>query len=152
MEIVIIFIIWLVLGASTAFLANQRGRDPLLWSLALLTMSLFGLPFALMGLAFLYFLPVKDEEDVPEKHEFEDSRSLHSSELPLAQILSSSWYYYDSLRRQHGPLSFQELQQAWKKGEINKESYVWADGIVGWKKVYNLPEVVEALDCQTSVL
>ena len=80
MELIFLFLLWLFSGAATAYLANQKGRDPLLWSMGILMVSLFGMPFAVMGLALLYFLPSVEEEDVPEKHEFDQMMSSTVSE------------------------------------------------------------------------
>ena len=146
MELVIIFIIWLVLGAATAYLANQRGRDPLLWSMGVLTLSLLGVPFSLMGIALLYFLPpIDDDVDVPEKHEFEELVPALPVGMSLDDIMLREWFFYDQARQRHGPLPFQELQAMWGVGHLKADTYVWTEGMDSWKKAADVPDFLEAL-------
>lgn len=146
MELFIIFFVWLALGAATAYLANQRGRDPFLWSMGVLTLSFFGLPFALMGVGALYFLPsIDDDEDVPEKHEFDEPEPVVSQRLAFDDIVGRDWFFYDQARERHGPVRFVELRAAWNEGLIKGDSYVWSEGVDVWKLVDEMPELLEAL-------
>jgi hypothetical protein len=144
MELFLIFTIWLVLGAATAYLANQRGRDPFLWSMGILSVSLFGFPFAVIGLAFLYFLPSLEDEAQNEAAP-EVSWAQETGAMSKDEIQAKQWFFYDSSRQQHGPLSFKEFEAAWKDGSLTPESYVWAEGMDGWKQVISMPELMYEL-------
>lgn len=147
MELILIFLLWLALGAATAYLANQKGRDPLLWSMGILTMSIFGMPFAVMGLGLLYFLPsVDEEEDIPEKHEFDEISQSPPPGLSATEISGAEWFFYDDGRQRQGPFSFDGLRDAWKDGRISVGSYVWAEGFDAWKKIGDVPQLVDALE------
>lgn len=145
MELFLVFIIWLALGATTAYLANLRGRDPFMWSMLILFLSLFGIPFAVIGLGFLYFLPPVDEEDV-QTEPLSELPAPSISKMSVEDISKKLWYFYDLTRQQQGPLSFKDLQLAWKKGDLSADSFIWTEGMDGWKKTISLPEVVDALN------
>lgn len=147
MEFVVLFIIWLVLGASTAYLANQKGRDPLLWSMGILTLSLLGPLVALVGIAFLYFLPAVDDTDesIPERHEFEELLPIPPEEKFAQELSRLEWFYYDSQRERHGPLSFLQLQDAWANTFLSDDTYVWNENMDTWKKASDVPGLIDAL-------
>ena len=48
------------------------------------------------------------------------------------------WYYLDAGRQQQGPMSFEALTQAWKRGEISKASFVWHEELPEWKALQDL--------------
>lgn len=146
MELAFILIVWLALGAMTAYLANQKGRDPFLWSTGVLIISLFGLPFAVMAVAFLLFLPtVEEENELPEQGR-QDVQSLPASApKPFDEIFSHPWFFYDPAHLQQGPLTLQDMRVAWSKGDLTSDSYVWTEGFDGWKKAGSVPELVDAL-------
>lgn len=146
MEFIIIFFLWLILGAATAYLANQRGRDPFLWSMGILFLSFFGLFFALIGMGLLYFLPTIDEdENVPEKQEFSMVELIPTKHLSFDEIAAKEWFYYDSLQARHGPCPFEKIKAAWKSNELKNDSYIWSEGMENWLRVAEMPELVEAL-------
>lgn len=151
MELILIFLIWFVLGAATAYIANIRGRDPFLWPMGVLTLSLIGLPFAVIGIAILYFLPTveENEEDIPENREFAGILPAEDLNLTFASLISSEWFYYDQLKERHGPVSFKEFQFAWKSGDLDKNSFVWMEGMEAWVKidsVSGLQNLLESYD------
>lgn len=145
MELVFIFFIWLALGAATAYMANQRGRDPFVWSMGILTLSFFGLPFALMGVGLLYFLPAIEEEDVPEKHEFDSFDANTPKTLSMTEIAERTWFFYDQSKKLRGPISFTDFRAAWKEGLISNDSYIWSEDFASWKHLHEIPALLDAL-------
>lgn len=147
MELFLFSIIWLILGAGTAFLAIQKGRDPVFWSIGIMMLSLFGLPFAIIGLGGLYLLPtVEEDEDSPDKHEFDEvllpSETKNSS---FEDFSSKQWFFYDSAKQMQGPLSFPQLQTSWKEASVNDQTYVWCEGMENWQTIGELPQFIDAL-------
>ena len=43
-----------------------------------------------------------------------------------------NWYYYDGAK-QVGPISQEELLQAYQRGSINGQSLVWREGMANWE-------------------
>jgi hypothetical protein len=146
MELFSIFVIWLVLGAATAYIANQKGRDPLLWSMMILLLSLFGLPFAVIGLTLLYFLPNIDEsEEGVSELDAEDVLPAPILHKGSREFFERQWFFYDDARQQHGPMFFQDLQVAWNEGRLRPDSFVWNDSMDAWRFVKDVPELMLAL-------
>lgn len=141
MELILLFLIWLVLGGATAYLASRKGRDPLLWSLGVFSLGLFDVLFALIPIVFLYFLPTIDDEivdkDVPE---------LVSAPPIVDTPLALEWFFYDKNKQQRGPCSLEELKLNWSHKNLSADSFVWAEGVDGWKKVQELPKLFETLN------
>lgn len=144
MEIFIVFVIWLLVGAAAAYLAALRGRDPFLWSMGIFMLCLFGLPFAILGVALLYYLPAATEGEESADKEKNEAVSAPPVPVSLGDVPSRLWFYYDSERQRHGPLTFKDFFDAWKSRRIEDETFVWTESLSEWKKTKDLPELIEA--------
>jgi hypothetical protein len=128
----------LLMGAITAYFANQRGRDPMIWFMV-------GMLFGLLGLLLLFILPVapKEEED---KQVLDITPKIEPEPLPPAnQYLSTDWFYLDQQQQQHGPVPLQTLKDLWAEAKISGESFVWSEGMPEWLMVQELPHLEERM-------
>ncbi len=143
MQIVLSIILWLLIGAATAYFANQRGRDPLVWFMA-------GMLLGFLGLLLLFLLPTVNEEEIKET-EYNLLQDPSEKGLPLhpRDYLIKDWYYYDNNQARQGPVPFENLQSLWNNGYISQETFVWSEGMNNWKKVEELPNLFTHLQLTT---
>jgi hypothetical protein len=132
MQLFLTITLCLIIGAATAYFANQRKRDPLIW-------FMIGMLLGLLGLLLLFLLPPGKEEGSKETVELEEippQSSIEHHPRPITHdYLVKDWFYYDRSRQRHGPIRFDKLKELWKKGEINEESFIWAEGMTEWLKL-----------------
>lgn len=132
MELFLVIASWLVFGGATSYFAAQRGRDPFAW-------FLIGMLLGVLGLVLLFLLPVVAveaplEEVVPPP----PCMTLEANRL-------KEWFYLDEQKQTQGPLSFAQLKQAWLQGKMHQQSFVWSEGMEGWKRVSEITELQEDL-------
>lgn len=137
MQLFLSIMLWLMIGSATAYFANQRGRDPLVWFMV-------GMLIGLLGLLLLFLLPPVTEEDVP--HEGEEELSLDSKTDPTTDAkphdyLVKDWYYYDREKNRQGPIRFDALKKLWQAGDLSEETYIWSEGMTEWKKIEEVPNL-----------
>ncbi len=132
------FIVALLIGALTAYLAKGRGRNPPIW-------FFIGTAFGIFGLIGLFLFPIVragEKTDTGSNEEMgergtsqisKDSTSKDNRSLILPP--AEQWFYLDSMHKQHGPHSFSELESLWRQHTIGPESYVWHEGMNEWKKI-----------------
>lgn len=129
MSLFLSFIFLTLIGAGTAYMALKRGRDPYAW-------FAIGLFLGLLGLLILVLLPPLDAEKDKEG-------LLKNDDVVIASenqvVIVNEWFCLDNKKKQLGPLSFDELKQQWKDGNINDKSFVWCDGMATWKKIEEVP-------------
>lgn len=120
-------VLWLCLGTATAYFADQRGRDPLVW-------FMLGMLLGFLGLLLLFLLPPVSDEGPVEEAEY---NLLNQKEVsPQSHdYMIKEWFYYDDRRNRQGPIRFENLRELWKKGHIGEETFVWSEGMDGWKKI-----------------
>lgn len=141
---VLSIIFWLLIGAATAYFAQQRGRDPFMW-------FLIGIFLGLLGLLLLFLLPVTDK--TPESVSGGADRPLQPQEPSKEAVLSvknhdyliRDWFYLDAEVKQQGPMTFDGLKRLWQEGKVGPDSFVWCDGMEGWKKIEELLDLKEGL-------
>ena len=123
-------VLWLSVGTATAYFAQQRGRDPLIW-------FMIGMLLGLMGLLLLFLLPPVAEEESSEEAEYKALEEKISAEPtpPAHECLIKDWYYYDKSRQRHGPVRFEMLKHLWHDGALHSDSYVWCEGMDKWTKI-----------------
>jgi hypothetical protein len=130
----------LLFGGASSYFAKQRGRDPFAW-------FLIGMLLGILGLLLLFLLPPLSKgalpEEVPQREEIEPS--LVPQEREDSSYRLKDWYYLDDQRNQVGPNTFNQLRKAAGQGKIHPDTYVWTEGMDGWKIVEELPIVKEAL-------
>src|SRR5438876_8315312 len=52
----------------------------------------------------------------------------------------NEWYYVDEAGGQQGPISKDELQDLWKRGDVDDTSYVWNPRMTSWQAISSLSE------------
>lgn len=137
MQLIFSIVIWLILGFYTSYVAQQKGRDPVGWFVGGLVLGIFGL--------LLVFLlpPVNSKESMSSENEIQISplsvKDLtHQSEHLPSEYENLQWFYLALSREQVGPLTFVELEDAYREGTINKDSFVWCEGMPEWYRLEEL--------------
>lgn len=136
MEILVVVLSWLLFGGASSYFASQRGRDPFAW-------FLIGMLLGILGLLLLFLLPpIKKENEATE-----DIEELSNENLPETDVSFrlKEWFYLDENRNQMGPYSFSNLRKMWDQGKLNAKTFVWSDGMDGWKKVDELSGLLDSL-------
>lgn len=137
MQLFLSIMLWLMIGSATAYFANQRGRDPLVW-------FMIGMLLGLLGLLLVFLLPVVTDEEVPvEEAEFATLEPKHEQPPNVDQhdYLIKDWYYYDTNRERQGPVRFEALKTLWEQGSLNEETFMWSEGMPEWKKIEEIPNL-----------
>lgn len=139
------FILLLIIAAFTAYYANRKGRNPLLWFIIGILLGIFA------PLILLFFSSVKSErsdDGLPTMTMSKPDPSLGnvSQGTPLSgevklQEEDKLWYYLDQNHQQMGPVSIIALRELWNRGQLELNSYVWSDGMEQWQKVESLPDL-----------
>lgn len=141
MEILIVIFSWLLFGGSTSYYAVQRGRDPFAW-------FIIGMFLGILGLLLLFLLPPisnsqeEKEESASEEMLPEDPNTTTLYETPFRL---KKWFYLDANHAQKGPLPLSLLKKEWEQGHLNQNSFVWSEGMSGWVKVGEVPQLKEEL-------
>lgn len=129
-------IIFLLLGSLTAYLAQQRGRDPYLW-------FVIGGLFGLLGLLALFILP---QAETSEK----ETKQITPTQVaalvePVSDPLNAQWYYLDGNNHQQGPMGIRALKQKWSEEGIDMETLVWCEGMDYWKRIGEVANLEERM-------
>lgn len=131
MQLFLTIALCLTIGAATAYFANQRGRDPLIW-------FMIGMLLGIFGFLLLFLLPAITEEGGAEEEIYEPKVESIPHQA-THEYLVKDWYYYDRNRARQGPIRFDKLKDLWKESEISEDSYVWSEGMIGWQKIEEVP-------------
>lgn len=111
-------ITWLIFGATSAYMAKTRGKNPYLW-------FVLGMFFGVFGILFLFFGPkakkTGDAATIDITPQFDPS---HSEKL---------WYYLEQDNRQNGPMSFDALVRALRDGKVSDKTLVWNETLENWQ-------------------
>ena len=75
MQLFLTITLCLLIGAATAYFANQRGRDPLVWFMV-------GMLLGIFGLALLFLLPPVLEGEEKSEEELASEAILTETENP----------------------------------------------------------------------
>ena len=126
------------MGVATAYVAKQRGRDPIAWFVV-------GLLLGLIGLIIVFLLPVSNEDETGQSDQKDRKPSLPTSATPAISqnplpngYLYKQWFFLTVDREQKGPLAFDELKEEWLRGSIKNDSYVWCEEMLEWHTVEEL--------------
>jgi hypothetical protein len=129
MQLFLSIVLWLMIGSATAYFANQRGRDPLIW-------FMLGMLFGFLGLLLLFILPPVSEEEIPNEEEYRFLEAKEEIPAPINHdYFIKEWFYYDSQQQRKGPVGFDELMRLWKNRDLNEDTFVWSEGMNGWEKI-----------------
>lgn len=136
MSLIFTFVLWVLIGTMASYLANQRGRDPYIW-------FFIGILLGLLGVLLVFLLPPviasKEEKTVVPNT---PSSTIVTNE---SSVVSTEWFCLDKTRKQQGPIAIGILRELWKKGNIDAKSYVWSEGMSGWKRIEELIPLLQAL-------
>jgi glycerol uptake facilitator-like aquaporin len=127
---IIVALFLVIIGSFCAYTAQQKGRDYLTW-------FFIGIIFGLFGLIAILIMPPVHKEKGAEPAD---------SGKPPPQFKDKLWFYLDIDRNQIGPISFGDLIAAWTGKSINRESYIWSEGMDNWMKVQDLKDLAVYLD------
>lgn len=120
-----------LIGTLTAVLAKRRGRDPAIW-------FLIGMLCGIFGLIALFFFPEIKQQEAPKV-------STPPPAPAQDALATKKWFYLDAERQTLGPHPITVLQELFKAGTITPSTFVWCDGMEGWKKIQDLPELQSRL-------
>lgn len=112
-------------GLISSYLAYKRRKNPYLW---------FFIGFFLGALGFFAIILFSNfKKKAPKKKRI--------SVLTLEGPQDKMWFYLDDSHNQIGPLSFQSMKDKVKEGSLQKQSFVWYEGLASWKKLEELLKV-----------
>jgi hypothetical protein len=133
-------IIWVIIGAITANLAKQRGRDPYVWFLV-------GMVLGLFGILALFILPKAKRSDVPNPHVVIPTVIVPEVVVePIQLFHCKDWFCVDVSKKQLGPMNFTDFKKLWDEKKILPQSYVWTEGMASWLPLSNVPDLESALN------
>ena len=142
MRMFVSFLLMLFFSFLSAYVAKKRGRNPTAWFAICVLFGIFA-PIILMILKPIngkqeksIFLDPMDDEDIEVK--------------PIALSLTEQyslkdWFYMDSSHTQQGPLSLLQMEKLWKDQKINKNTYVWSEGMTDWKYIKDVAGLQDSL-------
>jgi hypothetical protein len=148
-NMILSFALLLIIASFTAYYANRKGRNALLWFIIGVLLGVFA------PLILLFFPSVTNEESkngiLAKTISSSDPspESIHDTdELKQKEEENKLWYYLDQNHQQMGPVSVIALRELWKRGLLELNYYVWSDGMEKWEKVDNLPQLKAILNKQ----
>lgn len=103
--------------------ALRRGRNPTTWFVA-------GTFFGIFALIALFLFPKRKPKSQTPASSTPKVPSIKAACPIQAQRL---WYYLDEKKEQFGPMSFNALSQAWLKGAVQEQTYVWNEEMKNWQ-------------------
>lgn len=140
-----VLLFWTTIGCLTAYLAKQRGRNPVIW-------FFIGLFFSLLGLLLLLLLPSKATEAKQEDIKVPDIKAAHNESaafsddsmyagpsMPrISRDSTLDWYYIDNSSKVIGPLKLSELRKALLENKMDQKTYIWCDEFLDWTLISDL--------------
>lgn len=149
---ILTMILWVLMGTATAYLANQRGRDPYIW-------FAIGMFLGILAMLLVVILPPAKSEEESEadqrnkeiierrERQVEEQEKIESApDLEPQSIETKEWFYLDKERKQQGPFSFYVINELWEGGTLNTHTLVWTEGMPEWKKIQEIPDLNEILE------
>ena len=113
-----------IAGLISGYLAYRRGKNPILW-------FLIGLVFGIFGVFAFLFATNPRKKGAPAPKSVSPEPYLHGP-------ANKFWYYLDPTNTQIGPMSYNGMTQAWKKGTVSPTAYVWHEELAEWKPLQEL--------------
>ncbi|QLH35715.1 MAG: DUF4339 domain-containing protein [Parachlamydiaceae bacterium] len=139
MRMLISLLLLLFFAFLSAYIAKQRGRDPVAWFMIGILLGVFS------PLLLLILKPLTEQEGERETEENEDLKLAPQKEFLEIGYAQKEWFYLDKSRQQQGPVYFSALKLLWVEEKITPATYVWSEGMDQWKRIQELPGFVEAL-------
>ena len=139
--------LWIVLGCLAAVSARSRGRSPLTWFFV-------GILLGWYGLLLLYILPViQAQEEAPKRSSEPPVAGPGPAPDPMSDLDGTQgWFFLDHAKTVCGPITATMLRTKWHEGQLFPESWVWNDLIVSWKKISQVPPLLNWLQSSSAPL
>lgn len=134
MQLLNVLLFALFFGVLSAHFAKKQRRNPVTWFLV-------GFFLGLFGVGLICLLPFVERWKAQRKHK----PALSLRHMPPPPERSQIWYYLDAQHQEKGPIELPDLVQIWKEEQIGKNSYVWSAGMPEWKKLSEIPELLEKI-------
>lgn len=140
MRMLISVLLLLFFASLSAYLARQRGRDPVAWFMIGILLGIFA------PLLLILLKPLQMGDEDKEEIETIRSSSTQVQESPAQSYLNKEWFFVDENHQQQGPVNFDQLKVLWQENKITLATYVWSQGMSQWIKIEDLPDITEALE------
>ena len=141
MDILINLSIAALMGCLAAYFASKRKRSPVRW-------FFIGLLLGLIGIIILFLMPYGTVEGSEAAACGPEARTIAYTPPVFAQEepkVVEKWFYLDKQHGQHGPVAVPELKKMYQESQVVQESYVWKEGMGDWKKLSDLPILLDIL-------
>jgi hypothetical protein len=140
MRLLISFFVVMFFAFLSAYLAKQRGRDPVAWFMIGILLGIFS------PLLLFILKPLNASSGIGGDTEEDENIKLAPPEENIASAyIDKVWFYLDSDHQQQGPVSFSFLKSISLEQKITPATYVWTEGMEQWKRIRELPGFVESL-------
>ncbi|MES2200414.1 MAG: DUF4339 domain-containing protein [Chlamydiota bacterium] len=147
------FFYTLAFGLTGAYYAKKMNKNPYIWFTIGCLCKTYALIFILLLPAIkrlsIYFIRKKIFKALKNPAHTEDT--LTTIDVPAYPGLivdpiaeKKLWYYLSNESQTVGPMSFPAFYQAWKKGEISKETFIWNETLSDWtlfKKIFSTTDL-----------
>jgi hypothetical protein len=128
------------LAAFSAYVAKQRGRDPLVW-------FMLGILLGIFSLILLFVLKPFEGDHPEQKNKIEENLTPKygalAEEIGEVSYENKKWFYLDQAHHQQGPIYFRELYTLWLDNKITPLTYVWSEGMADWQRIHELPNFIK---------
>lgn len=121
----LLFVTSTLFGFIASNMARKQNRDPGFW-------FLMGFFFGALSLLTLLVLRRKDLS-TPHKKVV----------VPKTPLRFDEWYYLDSTHSPQGPIPFQDLAQLWSDKRLEKNTFVWSEGMEEWNPIEKIPDLYQ---------
>lgn len=141
MRMLISLFLLLFFAFLSAYMAKQRGRDPVAW-------FMIGILLGIFSPILLFFLkPLQPAQILGA--DVEENEDIKLAPVQQKQIekpyVDKEWFYLDKNQQQQGPVYFSALKPLWLEEKITSATFVWSEGMTQWKRVQELPGFLETL-------
>lgn len=140
MRMLISLFLLLFFAFLSAYVAKQRGRDPVAWFMIGILLGIFA-PILLLILKPLNL----DHLEIGQETEINEDIKLSPLGLESKSYMDKEWFYLDQGNQQYGPLDFSRLKDLWLEQKIHPNTYIWSEGMEQWKRIHELPGFIESL-------
>lgn len=138
MRMLISIALLLFFAFISAYLAKQRGRDPIGW-------FMIGILLGIFSPLLLLLLKPLNKEGLEENEIDENIKLAPPLEETPKQYSNKEWFYLDKANKQQGPIYFNTFKSLWLEEKISPSTYVWSEGMQNWMRIRELPGFVESL-------
>lgn len=148
MSLFVSITLWLLIGGTTSYVALRRGRDPYAW-------FAIGILLGLLALLLLMVLPDLAKGEKGESDNKNDKDEMNNEIMDVMvtpalepsqqDVLAKDWFYIDRDYKQQPAVAYNVLKELWDAGKIDTKTFVWSEGMPEWKRIGDLPNLLESL-------